>query len=69
MKVCFAIALLLAACEGPKDAVKNLNYYQDSKTGMCFASGTVHLLLSEDRESVFTWVPCEKVPPQLLEKL
>lgn len=47
--------------------VKGLRYQKDSKTGLCFASGTVYIYYYPNQ--VFTWVPCEEIPEGILEPL
>lgn len=60
------LAAALGGCDTQRDAVKSLKYFQDSKSGLCFASGTISVY--GHWNAVFTWVPCEKVPEHLLEK-
>lgn len=54
----------LAGCDGPKDAVTSVQFYREPKSQLCFASGVMHL--GESHSATFSWVPCEKIPPELI---
>lgn len=67
MKAFWLLLLLLSACDEPRDAVKKVKFFRDARTGLCFAAGTYHV--SDQISSVFTWVPCEKIPAELIEEV
>ena len=67
-KLLLSSILFLTACDDPKDAVRKLEYFRDGRTGICFASGFVAADI-ETRGLAFTYVPCEKVPKELLQDL
>ncbi len=64
MKRLALFLMILVACDRPKDAVKGLTFFKDPRSGLCFAAGTYQWV--DQVSSVFTWVPCEKIPPALL---
>ena len=60
--------LLFTGCfDTPADAVKNIKFFREPKSGLCFASGTLNM--GDCRSSTFSWVPCENIPPNMLEKV
>jgi hypothetical protein len=59
--------LLLASCDSPKDAVRDVKFYREPKSKLCFASGTMQVM--DSVSSTFTWVPCDQIPPELIVPL
>jgi hypothetical protein len=54
----------LASCDDSKDAVNNVEFYREPKSQLCFASGS--MWIGESHSATFSWVPCEKIPPELI---
>ena len=48
--------------KGDKSYIENIRYTQDSRTGLCFAVGNG----GAGSSAPFTTVPCEAIPPKLL---
>lgn len=48
-----------------QDAVRELHYYRDVKSGLCFAASTRALVHAGSY--VLTYVPCKDVPSNLLK--
>jgi hypothetical protein len=59
------LLLALAGCDYEGRAVRDLRYYRDTRTGMCYAAAYVNV--AGDASVALTWVPCEKVPTSLLQ--
>lgn len=68
MRKLILASLFLVGCpDSPKDAVRRLEYFKDSRTGICYAISIYNGV--QDSSAAFTYVPCEKVPTNLLQNL
>ena len=72
MRVLIVAVLVLLGCAGCVDtsesAVRSITYYRDpAAPELCFASGVAHYV--DQISSVFSYVPCDKVPPGLLHNI
>ena len=60
--VIFALFVALSACDSPTDKARDIHnelvYFQDHRTGLCFAYWMVD---GDSRTGVMTDVPCDKV--------
>ena len=63
--IALVIAFAVAACDHPADAIRNLHYYKDSRSNVCFASGFFHT--ANTLSVAFSYVPCNLIPENLLE--
>jgi hypothetical protein len=57
----------LMSCDDPQDAVARVQFYREPKSKLCFAAGVMHL--GDSHSATFSWVPCEKIPPELILEL
>lgn len=85
MKKLLPLLLLLSACDKADDleefrrrdsesrqkdsinVIRELKYYRQTSSGLCFAANC--LSLGWGSSYVFTWVPCDKIPPNLITEV
>ena len=66
MKRLFLLVILFCGCDSPSDTVKKIEFYREPRSKLCFAAGRMQY--GDQMSSVFSWVPCEKIPPELIKE-